>query len=150
MTRFVAIAALVIGCGKKDEPESSGDAASADAASSSAAVPKDADSKAFAKAVLGNALHNFTPTNNGEMRFEYITLTFKADNSWLALARVGEGEDSVECKEGGTWMMEPAESATTASMEWRITSSDCPGRPKEGMLRTKVTIEGKEYKIQIR
>lgn len=152
MTRIVALIAVlsIVGCGKKSEPASSGSAASAGSAAAATNAPKDDASQAFVKSLLGTTVHNFSPINNGDMKFEYVTLTFGADNSFMAISRMGEGDDTVDCKEFGTWSMDAADSASTAAMEWKITGTTCPGRPKDNIMRVKMTIEGKEYTIKFR
>lgn len=145
MTRTLALTALVLltACGKKDTPtESSGDAAAS--ASSGAAVPADKDSQEFAKTLIATPVHNFSPADAGSVKFEYVTLTFKADNTWLAVSRMGIGDETIDCKEQGTWTMDPAERANTATMEWKLSETTCPGRPTENIMRTKVVFkEGK-------
>jgi hypothetical protein len=147
---LVALASLVA-CGKKDAPAaSSGDAAVSGNAAAGASIPDDANSRAFAEQLVKTAVHNFSPADNTGMAFVYVTLTFRSDNTWVALSRLGDGDESVDCKETGTWTMEPATSASSAAMEWKLTETTCPGRPKNNIMRAMVSIEGGEYRISFR
>lgn len=150
MTRIVGLLALVaiVGCGKKNEPASGGEAAASSGVKAN--VPGDANSQAFAKAILSTPVRSFRPVSAGEVEFTYVTMTFKEDNSWLALAKMGAGDETVDCKEAGTWIMEPAESATTAMMEWKVANTDCPGRPANNIMRTKVVVKDGKYEIYFR
>ena len=151
MTRTLALAALVLlsACGKKDaEPASSGSESTT--ASSGANVPSDKDSQDFAKTLTSTPIHNFSPADAGSVKFEYVTLTFKADNTWVAVSRMGIGDETVDCKEQGTWTMDPAERANTAAMEWKLTATTCPGRPTENIMRTKVVFKEGQAEIFMR
>lgn len=152
MKRILVVASLfaLAACGKKEEPASSGSTAAADNAAAGANVPNDANSKAFAAELIKNPVHNFAPSDNSGARFVYVTLTFAKDNTWIALSRLGEGDESVDCKEMGTWTMDPATSATSATMEWKLTETTCPGRPKNNIMRASVNMEGGDYKISFR
>lgn len=152
MTRITALLAVLclVACGKKDAPASSGGENAKAASAASADVPKDQNSQDFATWLINHPVHSFKPVDNGGASFVYVTMSFRADNSWVTTARMGDGEDTIECKEEGTWTMEPAESAAVAMMTWHMTRSTCPGRPPETIMRTKVAADGTDYRIYFR
>lgn len=154
MHRMFAVVALLglVGCGdKKEAPASSGDEAQKASSTAGVDAPKDKNSQEFVRNLIDHPVHNFSPSDTSGLKFTYVTLTFAADNTWMALARLGEGDDSMDCKEMGTWTMDPAESATVATMEWKLTKSTCAGRPQANIIRAKVNqTSAADYNIQIR
>jgi hypothetical protein len=127
---------LVVGCGDKNAPVESAAAPVA----SGPEIPGDANSKKFAEKLLALTISNWAPEDSGEVDFEYTTLTFAADNTWQAAAFVAIQDERVDCKELGTWSMDPAESATTADMTWHIKKTTCPGREADRDLRLQLSI----------
>lgn len=117
---------------------SSTSSSTADAATN---APSDSKSKAFIKALLNTGLTNFSPDAEG---LKYKTMTFNADNTFRVDAALTAMDEEIECAESGKWTMDAAESKTTASMNWSITSSDCPTRSTPIELRVKVLIEKNE------
>ena len=93
------------------------------------------------KALLKTGLSGFTPDAEG---LTYKTMTFKADNTFQVDAALTAMDEEIECTESGKWTMDAAESKTTASMNWSITSSDCPTRSTPIELRVKVLIDKNE------
>lgn len=152
MTRITALLALLAltACGKKDSPASSGGESTKAASAASANIPSDKNSQEFASYLIDHPVHSFKPVDNAGAPFVYVTLSFRADNTWIASSRMGDGEETIECKEEGGWSMEPADSPTIAMMTWHMTKSTCPGRPRETIMRTRVVIEGSDYRIYFR
>lgn len=135
------------GCGKKADntaPASSG--ASSDVLGK-AEVPSDSVSKAFAGKILTHVVTNYTLADGNGMKFVYKSLTFSNDNGWVADAVIGEGEDSLGCKEQGTWSMEAASDEHTANVSLQMDKSSCPGREQSGTTRLNVYIAKGEYTI---
>ena len=113
-------------------------------------IPAGDDSKAFAGKILTHEVTNFTPGDGYGMKFKYSSLKFYNDNTWLAEATLGEGDDSVACKEHGTWTMDTATTEHTADMSWKLEHTTCPGRESLNMIRVTVNIEKGEYTISRR
>ncbi len=148
---LLALPLLVLttaGCAKK----SGGSATAAPAADvmGKVNVPKDDNSRSFAGKILSHDITNFTPSGGDGMKFVYKTLSFRNDNTWDADAVLGEGEDSVGCKEHGTWTMEAAKDEHTADMAWVRDHTTCPGRDQSATLRVNVSIAKGEYTISMR
>ena len=77
-------------------------------------------------------------------------LDFDADNTWSATGYVDAGEERMECDEDGTWTMEPAESAKSATITWAIVQTDCIGRESGTETRAKITIVGDDIDVAFR
>lgn len=151
MRTILVITALLAlgGCGKKTPPAAAAGGSGGDLLGN-VAIPDDKLSRAFAEKLLTHPVTNFTPADNTGLKFAYKTLTFKNDNSWVADAYIGDGQESVGCEERGSWKMDAAEDEHNAIMQWTLNKSTCPGRPQENILRVKVTIAQGEYDIKIR
>lgn len=152
MKRFpIALVALLAlaACGNKKAAPAAAAAGGGDLLGN-VAVPDDKASEAFATKILTHQITNFSPADNTGLKFVYKTMTFKNDNSWVADAYLGEGQDSIGCEEKGTWKMEPAIDDHNANMEWSLSKSTCPGRPQENIMRVKVTIAQGQYDIKVR
>ena len=128
--------ALLIGCGEKNAPVES----AAAPAASGPEIPADANSKKFADKLMGLTISNWAPDDSGDVEFKYTNLTFAADNTWKAVAYVAIQDERVDCKELGTWTMDPADSATTANMTWHLEKTTCPGREAGRDLRLQMSI----------
>jgi hypothetical protein len=115
-----------------------------------AKIPDDAASKAFAQRLVKFDAKDFRPTDAPGAAFVYKTLDFRGDNTWLAMAQMSADGETVDCKEEGTWEMDPAIDDHTATMEWKLTRTSCAGRPENNVMRVKVGIEDGEYRIAIR
>ncbi len=139
--------ALVIGCGDKNAPVES----AAGPAASGPEIPGDANSKKFAEKLLGLTISDWAPEDSGEVKFEYTKLTFAADNTWQAVAYVAIMDETVDCKETGTWSMDAAESPTTAGMTWHLAKTTCPGREAGRDLRLQMSIlNDGSFKVKMR
>jgi len=137
---------LIIGCGEKNAPVES-----AAAPASGPEIPGDADSKKFADKLMGLTITDWAPEDSGEVEFKYTKLTFAGDNTWQAVAYVAIQDETVDCKETGTWSMDPAESATTAGMIWSIVKTTCPGREAGRDLRLQMTVlNDGSFKVKMR
>ena len=128
--------AFMLGCGDKNAPVE----ATAAPAASGPEIPDDANSKKFADKLMALTISNWSPEDSGEVKFAYTNLTFAADNTWTAVAYVAIMDEQVDCKEMGTWTMDPAASATTADMTWHIGKTTCPGREGDRDLRLQMII----------
>jgi predicted small lipoprotein YifL len=142
----VLLVTFAIGCGKKAPLEPA-----AEPVASGPEIPGDAASKKFAEKLMNLEISGWAPEDSGEVEFEYTKLTFAPDNSWQAVAYVAIMDERVDCKELGTWTMDPAESATTAGMTWNIEKTTCPGREAGRELRLQMTILGDgSFKVKMR
>ena len=138
---------LLVGCGDKNAPVES----AAEPAASGPEIPGDANSKKFADKLMGLTIANWAPEDSGDVKFEYTSLTFAADNTWHAAAYVAIQDERVDCKEQGTWSMDPAESPTTAGMTWSILKTNCPGREGGRDLRLQMSIlNDGSFKVKMR
>jgi hypothetical protein len=137
---------VTVGCGKKAPVE-----ATPEPVASGPEVPGDAASKKFAEKLMSLEITDWAPEDSGDVKFEYTRLTFSPDNSWQAVAYVAIMDERVDCKELGSWTMDPAESATTAGMTWHIEKTTCPGREAGRDLRLEMTILGDgAFKVKMR
>ena len=138
-------------CGEKKAPASSGStAASTEESIDGAKYPDDAASKSFVTRLIRVDAKDFEPTDASGMKFVYKTVDFRADNTWWAAAQMTADGETFDCKEQGTWDMDPAMDDHTAEMTWKLSRSSCAGRPQEGTMRVKVGIEGGQYRIVFR
>jgi hypothetical protein len=143
---------VLTGCAKKSETNT---AAAADAPKEEtidgAKYPDDANSKAFVEKLIKHDATNFKPTDAGAgASFIYKTIDFKADNTWWAAAQMTADGETIDCKEQGTWELDPATDEHTAAMTWKLNRSSCAGRPSDDTLRLKVGIDKGEYRIVFR
>ena len=144
---------LLLGCGEKraDAPvtgpvESGAAGESVDGAK----IPADATSRAFAERLIRTSAKGFRPTDGAGASFVYRDLDFRSDNTWIAQAEMSAGGESFECREQGTWEIDPATDETTAAMTLMLTKTGCAGRPDSQTLRLQVTIKNGEYTIFVR
>lgn len=107
-------------------------------------VPKDKVSEAYATALIETTGRGFSPNAMG---LTYQTITFAADNSWSAEGLVSVMDEEMDCVEKGTWMMDPAQSETSANMTWTVTSTDCPSRVAPIEMRLQLILTGTEAGI---
>lgn len=150
---LIALPVLLLapGCKKKeDKTETTSSSAPSADVLGKVNVPNDDNSKAFAGKILTHDVSNFTPSDGYGMKFVYKTLHFSNDNTWMAEAIVGEGDESVGCKESGTWTMDAASDEHTADMSVKMDKTTCPGRQQSDMMRLNVNIAKGEYAISIR
>lgn len=151
---MILLSALLplVACGEKKAPASSGSAAAASSEESidGAKYPDDAASKAFVTRLIRVDAKDFEPMDAAGAKFIYKSVDFKNDNTWWAAAQMTADGETFDCKEQGTWEMDPAIDEHTAEMTWKLNRSSCAGRPQEGTLRLKVGIDGGEYRIVFR
>jgi hypothetical protein len=142
---------LLAACGaKKSEPAKAGADAPAQESIEGAKFPDDATSKSFAEKLIKFEAKDFKPTDATGPKFVYKTVDFKADNTWWAMAEMSADGETIECKEQGTWEMDPAADEHTAPMTWKLDRTTCAGRPEDSVLRLKVNIDKGEYRIVFR
>jgi hypothetical protein len=147
---LLALPVLVACGGKKAAPAASADAGGQAREAVTGDYPSDAKSQAFVEGLASLTIENFAAVDGGGARVILGTLRFSGDNTWSASGYVDAGEERMECTERGTWTMEPAESATVATITWAIGSTDCVGREVGTDTRAKVTIEGDDVEIAFR
>ena len=113
-------------------------------------TPGDKNSEKFAATLISTEISGFSPLNAGSgARFIYDTLRFAPDNSWSAQGYVELMGERMECKEGGTWEMEPAASAIEATMVWNVVTTNCINQ-EPGPRRYLVTLEGGSIRVAYR
>ena len=142
MTHVIAfLAFLPLACGPKTPPEAAPAASSQPETTMD--VPIDAESRKFANSLTDLSIENWMPEDTGMADFRYSMFSFSKDNTWGGAATLTIIDESVNCEESGTWSMESAESASTATITWVVQETDCPGREKGKSLRAKATIDDK-------
>ncbi len=115
--------------------------ASADTPAAAApSTPDDKNSQKFGAALVAVNIENWSPSDGGGAKFSYTTMSFNADNSWNANGYVEIADERMECTEAGGWTMEPADSATVATVNWTVDKTDCPGRDAGKENRAVITI----------
>ena len=109
-------------------------------------VPGDANSKKYAQKLLETQITDFRPSDGAGAKFESTRMGFAADNTGSAEGSVEIADERMECKEGGGWAMEPASSASEATVSWTVDKTDCPGRESGTEVRAllKLTKSGVE------
>ena len=143
MARLLIPALLLVSitaCGKKDAPASAGDAVADAAPAQKADVPDDSKSQAFSERLLKLNVNEFAPSDGGGAKFLYTSLSFKADNTWHAEGYVEADDERMDCKEDGTWTMEPAETETTAVVVWVVKKTTCISRETGDQTRALLTL----------
>jgi hypothetical protein len=143
---------LLTACAKKaDAPKASAEAAGpAEESIEGAQYPADPNSKSFVERLIRVEAKDFRPTDAPGAAFVYKTIDFRNDNTWTAQAVMTADGESFDCKEQGTWEVDPAMDENTASMTTKLTKTSCAGRPDSETLRLKVKIEKGEYTIVFR
>ena len=154
MTRSASRALLLLGASialsgpalAKKKKKSKDDGASAAAAAATPDVPADGNSKKYAQKLIETEIKDFSPSDGGGAKFEYTRMQFAGDNTWSAEGYVEIADERMECEERGRWTMDPATSATEATVTWTLESTDCPGRESGGETRAvlKLTKSGLE------
>jgi hypothetical protein len=134
-----AILWMLAGCGDK-EPTST--AAVAEAKTQAASVvPADETSRLFALKLAALDIQDFHPASGGGGKIVYTHLKFRDEGVWAATGYVEAQDERIDCSETGSWKMEPATSATTATMTWKTDTTDCAGRDAGAEQRVLVTIK---------
>lgn len=144
---FPSFVLLLVGCGDKSAPVE----AAPEAGPAGPEIPGDSLSHRFADRLLALQITNWSPDDSGDVEFKYNRLTFNPDNTWVATGYVAVIDERVDCKEVGTWSMDPAESETTAAMTWTIEKTTCPGREAGRELRLSMSIlDNSQFKVKMR
>lgn len=120
---FLALAA----CGEK-APASNAGTAAPESRVQAIQAPGDANSQAFARTLVGLDLKDFSPSGATGATIRYNSLKFNADGTVAASGFVEIEDERMDCQESGTWSMDPAESATLATVSWKIDNTSCAGR----------------------
>ena len=109
-------------------------------------IPDDGNSKKYAQKLLETEIKDFRPSDGAGAKFEYTTMRFAADNTWMAEGYVEIADERMECTEKGAWTMDAATSASEATVTWTLDDTDCPGRDAGGEIRAvlKLTKSGVE------
>jgi hypothetical protein len=138
---------LLVACGDKAAPVE----AAPEAAPVGPKIPDDAQSHRFAEKLMALQISDWAPDDSGDVEFKYTRLTFNPDNTWVATGYVAVIDERVDCKEVGSWQMDPAESETTANMTWTIEKTTCPGREAGRELRLSMSILANgQFKVKMR
>lgn len=128
-------------CGEKAPPANAGSAPAASSGPTSVSVaPADGNSQAFASALVGATIKNFSPSGGAGAKFMYNTLQFKADGSFSAAGFVEMDDEKMDCTETGTWGMDPADSKTSATINWKVEQTNCAGRDAGEQSRAQVDL----------
>ena len=106
---------ILSACGDKAPPANAGSAPPA-ASSSIAGAPGDANSQAFAARLIALKLQDFHPSDASGATITYSALSFKPDGTWAASGSVSFDDENIICEESGPWKMDPADSATSATV----------------------------------
>ncbi|MFT5684779.1 MAG: hypothetical protein ACI8RZ_005723 [Myxococcota bacterium] len=148
---LICLALLVPGTADAKKKKKSAEAEAPAEAEVTPDIPSDSNSAKFAEALLALNIERFSPTDTSSgAKFRYTSLTFNPDNTWQAVGYVEMMDEMMECTEGGPWSMEPAESATVATMSWDIAQTDCVSREVGHSTRYRVTIEGDRMSVEFR
>lgn len=131
--------ATLVACGEKEESSTS--AVEEATESASTVVPADKVSQAYGKRLFSAEITRFKPVDGGGADFVYDDLTFKPDGSWSANGKVTIADESMECKEMGTWTMDPAESESQATLSWTVDKTNCAGREDGTTLRAMLILD---------
>jgi len=139
---------FLVACGEKAAPPASSATASAPAKAStgSVSIPGDSKSKAFAENLLNTTLSEFQPTDTSGAKLVYKQMRFANDNTWKASAYVQVEDMQMDCSESGTWTMGAADSASTATVSWKLDNTDCAGRDAGSESRALMTLSNGSLK----
>lgn len=142
-------------CGKKNsgtEAAADAPAASGGEAAMTAEMPDTDDARTFAGKLVDTTVTDWAPVSSGGgARFEYTSLTFLPTGRWAAEAFFEADFEKMECKEAGTWAIENADDARTATMVWTVEKTNCAGRDNGHEQRVQMIIpKAGEYKINFR
>jgi len=134
----------LVACGEKAPPENAGSASTSSAPSKVAGAPGDADSQSFARALVALNIKDFSASGASGATFKYTILRFNADGTFSADGYVQIDDESMDCKESGPWSMDAAESATVASVTWKVETTNCAGRDAGAETRAKIDLSDSE------
>ena len=136
MSRMALPLVLVLAaCGPKEAPVQS-----AAGGAVGLNIPDDHSSRQFAERLLSLQVLSWTPSAGGSVQFKYNTLTFLQQNTWQAEAMVSVLDDELPCRENGSWIMDPAQSDNTATVEMTVEKTSCSGHEVGTKFRVKATI----------
>ena len=138
LSALIGLTVIASACGEKAPPEAAATAAAEAAPVGN--IPDDAASRDFAEGLAAAKIEHFKPSDGMGATFVYNTMQFSPDNTWTAAGYVEAGGESMDCKESGTWTMDPAISETTAMMTWALGETDCAGRSTPNETRIEVTL----------
>ncbi|MEL6345960.1 MAG: hypothetical protein AAFV53_22810 [Myxococcota bacterium] len=137
--------------GRKKKKGGDGDAAAPATADVTPDVPDDKNSEKFAEGLLSKTIQGFAPIDAGaNVRFMYNELSFSPDNTWKASGYVEMMGEQMECTEIGVWSMDPAESATVATMTWKVERTDCINQNNGDERRYRVTLQAEGISVAYR
>ncbi len=139
MLRALPLLLALIACGEKAPPSNAGTAAPESGSAKVAGAPGDASSQSFAGTLVGLDIKDFSSGASGAT-FKYTSLKFGADGTFAAVGYVEIADERMDCQESGPWTMDPAESATVASLSWKIEKTNCAGRDAGTEYRAKVDL----------
>lgn len=146
---MILMFALTAACGEKEDTSTAAPAEAAEP--SSDVVPDDKNSKAFAKKLYEIDAKRFEPVEGDGIKLEYSSFRFLPDGSWVAAGAVSVMDETMECKERGSWTMDASEDGNTAGMTWTLTETGCAGREAPTEQRVEVTIlDGGQWKVRFR
>lgn len=140
MLRALPLLFALVACGEKAPPSNAGSATTESAPSKVSGAPEDSASQSFARALVGMTVKDFSASGASGATFKYATLKFGADGTFAAEGYVEIDDERMECQESGGWKMDPADSATVASLSWTIDKTNCPGRDAGTEVRAKVDL----------
>ena len=149
---LVLLSSLLACGGQKAAPVAAGaEAGSARApASVKGDFPGDPASQAFLATLSAMELPSFSAVDGGGASVMMRSMRFKADNTWAGSGYTDFGEERMDCSESGTWTMEPASSATVATVSWKLEQTDCVGRTAGTENRAVFTIVGEDIEVAFR
>lgn len=141
MTRLLPLFVL-LACGGSKAPPA--DAGSATTSGPATTAPTDSTSQAFLERLLALQMTDFRPSDSGGgATFVYSSFDFQPGNTWAAQGYVEMDDERMECAESGTWTLETADSADTATVGWVLSKTNCAGREAGTATRASVTINDK-------
>jgi hypothetical protein len=142
VARLLLILALA-GCKKEAAPEAAADSSEAPI---TAAIPDSADAKTFARALVHTQVTGFHAVSSVGAGLVYDALTFAPDGTWSAKATVKAADETFECAESGQWTIDEVSSASVATMNWILDTSNCATREPGATQRVQVTL-GKDQPV---
>lgn len=143
MTAVLALA----GCGdKKKDPKAAGESKPEVIQT----IPKDDASQSFGRFLLNHPITELVVNESPSTKLVYTQMTFEKDNSWAAKAQLRTLNESVDCVEGGTWSMDPADGPKKATLSVNVARTNCASRDPGVKMRLGVTVSEGKYDIQMR